>query len=42
MRWAMHITHTVEEINALRGMGGQKTAGRPRRKWEVNTRVDFK
>ena len=42
MRWSMHRANTVEEIDALRGMGGQKTAGRPSCKWEDNTRVDFK
>jgi hypothetical protein len=42
MRWAMHVAYNGVEINAVRVIGGQQTAGRPRRKWEDNTRVDFK
>jgi hypothetical protein len=46
MRWAMHIAHMGRMKNAyksfLRRPEGKSLLGRPRRRWEDNTRTFLK
>jgi hypothetical protein len=44
MRWVRHLAH-IGEINAYKILvvksEGKRTLGRPRRRWEDNTRTDL-
>src|SRR5215510_2888334 len=45
MRWAGHVTRMVEERGVHRVLvgkpKGKRTLGRPRRRWEVNIKMDL-
>jgi hypothetical protein len=46
MRWAAHVAHTGEMINAYSiSVGkpeGMRQLGRPRRRWKDNIRMDLR
>jgi hypothetical protein len=46
MRWAAYVAHMGEKNNAYRiwvgKLEGKRPVGRPRRRWEVNIRMDIR
>ena len=42
LRWAGHVARMEEGKRAFNILAGKRLLGRPRRRWEVNIRIDLK